>query len=87
MRITQKGEDVRCRFVGQEFAAGDSRTDLFASTTVSLGEDHRVEAGETLVVDVAGRSLRLSLRQGLSPRKIPLAREVHGAFIGLGCDT
>ena len=28
----QKGEDGRCRFVGQEFAAGDSRTDLFAST-------------------------------------------------------
>ena len=29
---TQKGEDGRCRFVGQEFAAGDPRTDLFAST-------------------------------------------------------
>ena len=29
---TQKGEDVRCRFVGQEFAAGDPRSDLFAST-------------------------------------------------------
>ena len=29
---TQKGDDVRCRFVGQEIAAGDPRTDLFAST-------------------------------------------------------
>ena len=29
---TKKGEDVRCRFVGQEFAVGDPRTDLFAST-------------------------------------------------------
>ena len=28
---TQKGEDVRCRFVGQEFAAGDPRTYFFAS--------------------------------------------------------
>ena len=28
----KKGEDVRCRLVAQEFAAGDPRDDLFAST-------------------------------------------------------
>ena len=29
---TQKGEDVRCRFVAQEVAAGDPGSGLFAST-------------------------------------------------------
>ena len=29
---TMKDEDVRCRFVGQKFAAGGPRTDIFAST-------------------------------------------------------
>ena len=29
---SQKGDDVRCRFVAQEFASGDPRGDLFAGT-------------------------------------------------------
>jgi hypothetical protein len=29
---TQKGDEVRCRFVAQEFAHGDPREDLFAGT-------------------------------------------------------
>ena len=66
---TQKGDDVRCRFVGQEFAAGDSRRDLFASTPPLFLARTVVSmaawgAGKTLVVDGAGRLLRFSLRQG-----------------------
>ena len=29
---TAKGDEVRCRFVAQEFAKGDPREDLFAGT-------------------------------------------------------
>ena len=32
----EKGDEVRCRFVAKEFAAGDPRTDLFAGTPRSL---------------------------------------------------
>ena len=62
---TQKGDDVRCRFVGEESAAGDPRTDFFVSTPPLFRLVHgSVGAGKILVVDGAGRLLRLSLRQG-----------------------
>ena len=66
---TQKGDDVRCRFVGQEIAAGDPRTDLFASTPPLFLARTVVSmaawgADKTLVVDGARRLLRFSLRKG-----------------------
>ena len=58
---TQKGEDVRCRIVGQEFAAGDPRTDLFASTpllflarsVVSMAAWERASPWSLMALDVS----------------------------------
>ena len=58
---TQKGEDVRCRFVGQEVAAGDPTTDLFASTTplflariiVSMAAWQRARPWSLMALDVS----------------------------------
>ena len=58
---TQKGEDVRCRLVDQEFAARDPRTDLFASTpplflartVVSMAAWERARPWSLMAVDVS----------------------------------
>ena len=58
---TQKGDDVRCRFVGQEIAAGDPRTDLFASTpplflaraVVSMAAWDRTRRWSLMALDVS----------------------------------
>ena len=69
---TQKGEDVRCRFVGQEFAAGDPRTDLFASTpplflartVVSMAAWERARPWSLMALDVSCAFLYAKVHQG-----------------------
>ena len=58
---TEKGQDVRSRFVAQEFAAGDPRDDLFASTpplfaarqVVSLAAVSRKRMWSLMCLDVS----------------------------------
>ena len=69
---TQKGEDVRCRFVGQEFAAGDPRTDLFASTPplflariiVSMAAWQRARPWSLMALDVSCAFLYAKVARG-----------------------
>ena len=89
---TQKGDDVRCQFVGQEIAAGSKDRPFREHSSVVFGEDSpahgSVGADKTLVVDGARRLLRFSLRQGApgdlhrAPRRGSTGsrREVRGSL-------
>ena len=58
---TNKGEQVRCKFVAQEFAHGDPRDDLFASTpplfaarlVVSMAATTRATPWSLMALDVS----------------------------------
>ena len=73
---TQKGDDVRCRFVGQEIAAGDPRTDLFASTpplflartVVSIAAWERTRPWSLMALDVSCAFLYAKVHQEIVGR-------------------
>ena len=88
---TQKGEEVRCRFVGQEFAAGDPRTDLFASTpplflartVVSMAAWERARLWSLMALEVSGAFLYAKVHREIYiklPSEDPLAAE--GKYVG-----
>ena len=88
---TQKGEDVRCRFVGQEFAAGDPRTDLFASTPplflariiVTMAAWQRARPWSLMALDVSCAFLYAKVARETYielPSEDPLAGD--GNFVG-----
>ena len=88
---TQNGEDVRCWFVGQEFAAGDPRTDLFTSTPplflariiVSMAAWQRARPWSLMALDVSCAFLYAKVAREIYIELLsedPLARD--GNFVG-----
>ena len=65
---TLKGDEVRCRFVAQEFAKGDPRDDLFASSK-ALGQLGSYFAETDVDPHDDGCQLRISIR-GCSARSV-----------------